>query len=294
MRHRAVLLLALVAAVWPAAGPRALDHECHLFGYVFAESAGSDNLLAALCDGLYEKTLPQARDGGGERESPSSDGWGFSFHATAPHPEAGAPVVLRAGPPACEDGQRWAAAQAEIAAFALPAASCVTGHVRKSSYGPDSGALPDPHPFVDSLGGRWWTFSHNGHMVPDTLLAWIPEAFLALHPLDYEPVRIDSEVLFRYCLHEIEAHGDTRSGLLAALHRVRGYYQDFVFNITLSDGDTLWTAHTHNLVPFYYGAAADSSAWWASTVRQGGSPASMSQHRLYWFTPGSMGSASYD
>lgn len=296
--------MALAAARVLAAAPRETsDHECQLFGYVFAGGAGDAGVLDALCDGLYNQTLPQ-RTGDAQprvpqwvaresRPSPSRDGWGFGYFLAPPHPGIARPLLLKGGPPACEDQARWDAASGEVALHGLSGAGAVLGHVRKSSYGPDSGALPNPHPFSDSLGGRWWLFAHNGHMIPDTLLGWIPGEFLARHPLDYDELPVDSEVLFRYYLLEIARRGSVRDALLYACHRIKEY-DDFVFNICLTDGDTLWTARSVSTTPFYYTAVADSAAWWASTVRGSGSPRAMSMHRLYWFFPGGMGSASYD
>lgn len=286
-----------------------LDHECHLFGYAFGEDGGSQTRLEGLCQELYEKTVESsdllppggatgpaaAADGCPRlRESPSRDGWGFAYFLAPPHPGLERPIFLKSGAAASDDDLRWNAAVSEIAAFGLGARSVVIGHVRKSSYGPDNGALVNPHPFADTLGGRWWTFAHNGHMVPDTLLAWIPPEFLTRHPLNYAPIEVDSEVLFRYCLYEIEQHGDVRNGLLAAFGRVREHYSAFVFNICMTDGDTLWTAHTHNVFPFYYGANEDSSAWWASTASTEPNPAEMQQHHLYWFCADGWGEASYE
>jgi predicted glutamine amidotransferase len=264
------------------------EHECHLFGFTFAAGAGDEELLATLCADLYGKTLP-----GGRRESPSRDGWGFGHFLAPPHPGIARPILLKAGPPACEDDARWNAAIDEIATFSLPGPAAVIGHVRKSSYGPDFGALPNPHPFADSLSSRWWLFAHNGHMRPDTLMPWIPQAFMERHPLDYDEVVVDSEVFFRYCLYEIGQHGSVRDGLLYAFHRIKEY-DDFVFNICFTAGDTLWAAHSVSYTPFYYAAVSDSAAWWASTVRGESSPDSMEMHHLYWFAPGGMGCASYE
>ncbi len=286
------------------------DHECHLFGYVFGDDGGSPAQLETLCQEIYDKTIESrdalpASDPPGDpdatrpdrtplRESPSRDGWGFTYFLAPPHPGLQRPVFVKSGAAASDDDLRWNAAVSEITDFGLGARSVVTGHVRKSSYGPDNGALVNPHPFADTLGGRWWTFAHNGHMVPDTLLAWIPEDFLARHPLNYAPIEVDSEVLFRYCLYQIEQHGNVRDGLLEAFGRVREHYSAFVFNICMTDGDTLWTAHTHNVFPFYYGANEDSSAWWASTASAEADPAEMEQHHLYWFSADGWGEASYD
>jgi predicted glutamine amidotransferase len=265
------------------------DHECHIFGLVCDDQAAYDGLFEALGQGLYEKTLPAPL----LRETPSRDGWGFGYFLAPPDPAIDEPMLIKGGPPACEDSARWGAAIREIESFALAARTCVLGHVRKSSYGPDNGALPDPHPFADSLMGRWWLFQHNGHMRPDSLRSWIPAAFLARHPVDYDEVYVDSEVFFRYCQYEIERLGSVEAGLRFALHRVK-IHDDFIFNICLTDGDTLWTAHTLSYTPFYYAANGDSSAWWASTVGLGPPQTQMAMDHLYWFTPGAWGEASYE
>lgn len=287
------LLLLLLAGgpflhVAAGQGDRPDEHECHLFGYHFSPEAASPELLEVLCQGLYDKTLPSIR------EVPSRDGWGFGYFLAPPHLGIERPILIKSGVAASDDDLRWASAIAEIEDFAFGGqnTNTVVGHVRLSSYGPDNGALPNPHPFADSLMGRWWFFAHNGHMRPDTLLPWIPEPFLARHPFDYDSVLVDSEVLFRYCQFEIEQLGSTRAGLLKALGRVKDY-NDFLFNVCLSDGDTLWAAHSHTRA-FYYDAEGDSSSWWVSTVKKGEAPPAMENHHLYWFAGDSMGVASYE
>jgi predicted glutamine amidotransferase len=287
-RHGKRLVLAL-AVLTAGAGADAPDHECHIFGLLRGESGSPAALLETLCQGLYQKTLPDPPP----RETPTRDGWGFAFFLAPPDPWVTEPILIKGGPPPCEDTARWNGAIREIEASAFGGPTCVLGHVRKSSYGPDDAALPNPHPFADLLLGRWWLFQHNGHMLPDTLRAWIPPAFLQQHPLDYDEVLVDSELLFRYCQYEIERLGSVRAGLLFALHRVK-LQHDFVFNLCLTDGDTLWTAHTLSYTPFYYGAEDDSTTWWASTVGPGTPQSSMTTDHLYWFTSGAMGEASYE
>jgi predicted glutamine amidotransferase len=280
--------LALAFAAMTA-GAETPDHECHIFGLVRGDGAASNALFETLCRGLYDKTLP-APPG---RETPTRDGWGFGYFFAPPDPAIAGPILVKGGPPPCGDTARWYGAIRQIEARALGGPGCVLAHVRKSSYGPDNAALPNPHPFADRLLGRWWLFQHNGHMRPDSLRAWIPDAFLRQHPLDYDEVFVDSELLFRYCQYEIERLGSVRAGLLFALHRVK-IHNDFIFNLCLTDGDTLWTAHTLSYTPFYYGATADSAAWWASTVGFDPPHHAMATDRLYWFTAGAMGEASYE
>ena len=284
----ATVLLAL--GLWAApGGAREGDHECHIFGLVCDDRAEYAALFDSLCQGLYQKTVPAPPP----RETPTRDGWGFGYFLAPRDPSLVEPMRIRGGPPACEDSLRWGAAIREIETFALGGATSVLGHVRKSSYGPDNGALPDPHPFADSLRGRWWLFQHNGHMRPDSVRSWIPSDFLARHPIDYDEVYVDSEVFFRYCQYEIERLGTVEAGLRFALHRVK-IHNDFIFNICLTDGDTLWTAHTLSYTPFYFAATEDSSAWWASTVAIGTPHTAMARDHLYWFTPGAWGEASYE
>lgn len=286
---RAALLAALLggAAVGQAAPGQTAPgeipaHECHLFGYAFAAGAGSEAWLGSLSADLYEQSQP---------ERSSRDGWGFGYFLTPPLPWIERPIVLRSGAPASDDDLRWDAAVAEAAAHGLGGASVVLGHVRNSSSGPDGGALPDPHPFADSLAGRWWLFAHNGATPVDTLVHWLDPEFLAGHPLDYAPVHVDSELLFRYCLQEISAAGSARAGLRAALGRVA--QEQYACNLCLTDGDTLWAAHSFEQVPFYYGAAGDAGAWWVALVPAGDPAIAMEEDRLYWFAGAGMGSVSY-
>ena len=286
----AILVVFLTAVSGQAGAELSADpsHECHIFGYIHDGDNAQPEVLEILCDGLLEET----RDG---RRAVCDDGWGFAYFMAPPLPSIERPILIKSGAAAADDSARWIDAQAEIAAFGFGDRSSVIGHVRASSYGPDNGALPNPHPFADSLDGRWWCFAHNGHMKPDTLLPWLPELFVVDHPFDYEPTYVDSEVLFRYCLYEIGQHeGNVKQALLKVFRRVKGY-DDFVFNICLSDGDTLWTAHTLSYTDFYYGpASADSTSWWASTIQQDPSSVRMETDHLYWFTTAGMGEASYE
>lgn len=268
------------AAATPDRAPVA--HECHLFGYTFAPGAGSEAWLLTLCADLREQSqLGRA----------SRDGWGFGYFLTPPAPWIERPLLLRSGAPACDDDARWEAAVAEISAHGLAGASTILGHVRNSSSGPDAGALPDPHPFADSLAGRWWLFAHNGATPVDTLIQWLEPSFLAGHPLDYAPVRVDSELFFRYCLQEIASAGSVRAGLMAALGRIAADH--YAFNLCLTDGDTLWAAHSFEQVPFHYGAAGHERAWWVALVPAVAGAAAMEEDYLYWFAAGGMGAASY-
>jgi predicted glutamine amidotransferase len=289
MDRRSSRAIPAAAALWAAvlgagAQPaRAPEHECHLFGYAFDSGGGSPAWLSTLCAGLYEQTLP---------DRSSRDGWGFGYFLAPPVSWIVRPILVRSGAPASEDLRRWCAAEEEIIGHGLAGSGVILGHVRNSSSGPDGGALPDPHPFADSLDGRWWIFAHNGAAPVDTLRSWLDAGFLARHPLDYAPLYIDSELFFRYCLQEIAAAAGVRAGLCAALHRMAA--KSYVFNLCLTDGDTLWAAHSFVQVPFYYGPAGGARSWWASLIPAEDPASAMEEDRLYWFASQGMGSVSYE
>jgi len=258
-------------------------HECDLFAYHFVN--GEAVFLATLAEGLLGQVSTR-----GDRRS-NDDGWAFGYFLAPPLENITRPIILRRGARGIFDLARWDAAVAEVQNHGLATAASVVGHVRNSSFGPDAGALPDPHPFADSLAGRWWLFAHNGTVAPDSLLQWIDRAFLDAHPLDYAPLYVDSELLFRFALDMISRYGNVQRGLLAAFDRVER--SGGLFNLCLTDGDTLWTAHSFHQVPFRYGARADSTAWWVATYAAAEPSAQMELNRLYWFAPGSVGSRGY-
>jgi Glutamine amidotransferases class-II len=283
-----VAVLMMISAAANAQIEPEPSHECHIFGYIHDGMSASSGILKTLCDGLQGESRPG-------RDAVCDDGWGFGYFLAPAIPGITRPMLIKSGAASVADTARWEAARLEVEAHGFGAPSSVLGHVRASSYGPDNGALPNPHPFADSLLGRWWCFSHNGHMKPDTLLPWLPAEFITAHPFDYVPTHVDSEVLFRYCLYEInQHHGNVGKALTKVFGRVKAY-DDFVFNICLTDGDTLWTAHTLSYTDFYYEPTGpDSSGWWASTVRQDTTSVPMKMDHLYWFTPGAMGEVSYE
>ena len=103
-------------------------------------------------------------------------------------------------------------------------------HVRFASTGsPD---VHNSHPFVidDRL------FAHNGMVRGlDVLRSWLTD-------VDRAQVRgdTDSELVFAYVSAEIRRHGDTTSGLVAAVRRIAAELPIFALNVLLAESGRIW------------------------------------------------------
>ncbi|MFB4312373.1 class II glutamine amidotransferase [Actinomadura sp. GTD37] len=113
-------------------------------------------------------------------------------------------------------------------------------HVRYASTGaPD---VHNSHPFVmdDRL------FAHNGVVRGlDVLDSWLTDVDRALMQ-----GQTDSELVFAYITAEIRRHGDTASGLIAAVRRIAAELPVFALNVVLAEPRRLWALRypdTHEL-----------------------------------------------
>ncbi|MFI0483645.1 class II glutamine amidotransferase [Actinomadura sp. 9N215] len=113
-------------------------------------------------------------------------------------------------------------------------------HVRYASTGaPD---VHNSHPFVmdDRL------FAHNGVVRGlDVLDSWLTD-------VDRAQIRgqTDSELVFAYITAEIRRHGDTTSGLVAAVRRIAAELPVFALNVLLAESRRMWALRypgTHEL-----------------------------------------------
>ena len=113
-------------------------------------------------------------------------------------------------------------------------------HVRYASTGPPD--VHNSHPFVmdDRL------FAHNGVVRGlDVLGSWLTD-------VDRAPMQgqTDSELVFAYVTAEIRRHGDTTSGLIAAVRRIAAELPVFALNIVLAESRRMWALRypdTHEL-----------------------------------------------
>ncbi|WP_067796708.1 class II glutamine amidotransferase [Actinomadura formosensis] len=113
-------------------------------------------------------------------------------------------------------------------------------HVRYASTGAPE--VHNSHPFVmdDRL------FAHNGVVRGlDMLGSWLTDVDRAL-----TQGRTDSELVFAYITAEIRRHGDTASGLIAAVRRIAAELPVFALNVLLAESKRLWALRypdTHEL-----------------------------------------------
>ena len=138
-----------------------------------------------------------------------------------------------------------------------PIKSChVIAHIRKATVG--AVALPNCHPFVRELWGRYWVFAHNGD-----LKGFDPPLHGAFRPVG----DTDSELAFCWLMQELaKAHAgvpsiDELSCTLRELLPAPAAHGSF--NMLLSNGQALWahaSTHLHWLVrqhPFGAATLAD-------------------------------------
>ncbi|MCA0177074.1 MAG: class II glutamine amidotransferase [Proteobacteria bacterium] len=132
----------------------------------------------------------------------------------------------------------------------------VIAHIRKATQGEVT--LPNTHPFVRELWGRYWLFAHNGD-----LKGFEPRLHGAFRPVG----GTDSEKAFCWLMQELaKSHASvpdvaemtrTLAELMPVLH-AHG-----TFNMLLSNGQALWahaSTHLHWLVrrhPFSHAALRD-------------------------------------
>ncbi|MEJ2045226.1 MAG: class II glutamine amidotransferase [Reinekea sp.] len=111
--------------------------------------------------------------------------------------------------------------------------TAVIAHIRQANVGRIS--LENTHPFQRELGGRVWTFAHNGQMDINVIPA----------PDYYTPVgETDSEKVFCWLLGELRKHyqsGDRMNNHSPLLEEMCNHLNQFgVSNILMSDGHSLF------------------------------------------------------
>lgn len=163
----------------------------------------------------------------GGRTGPHRDGWGIAFYEGEGLREFREPV---------------ASSESAIAQFlqAHPIKSrAVIAHVRQANVGAVN--LANTHPFTREVGGRYFSFAHNGQL-----------AGLAPEPGVYRPVgTTDSETAFCALLNRVRGAFPERPAfpdILPQLVSAAGAFARLgVFNCLLSDGEYLFAFCTSKL-----------------------------------------------
>jgi len=163
--------------------------------------------------------------GGGT--GPHRDGWGIAFYE-------GRGVRLFQDPSASIDSE-----VARLVQRYPIKSETVIGHIRQANVG--KVCLSNTHPFVREMGGRYWTFAHNGQLAD-----FHPEPGL------YRPVGdTDSEAAFCDLLNRVRRAFPepvpVEVLLPTLVHACATYREQGVFNCLLSDGDWLFTFCTSKL-----------------------------------------------
>lgn len=157
--------------------------------------------------------------GGGT--GPHRDGWGIAFYE-------GRGVRLFQDPLASVDSEVARLVQR----FPIKSET-VIGHIRQANVG--KVGLSNTHPFIRELGGRYWTFAHNGQL-----------ADFQPKPGFYRPVgETDSEAAFCDLLNRVRRAFPepvpVEVLLPVLISACDEYRKKGVFNALISDGDWLFT-----------------------------------------------------
>lgn len=157
--------------------------------------------------------------GGGT--GPHRDGWGIAFYE-------GRGVRLFQDPLASVDSEVARLVQC----FPIKSET-VIGHIRQANVG--KVGLSNTHPFIRELGGRYWTFAHNGQL-----------ADFQPKPGFYRPVgETDSEAAFCDLLNRVRRAFPepvpVEVLLPVLISACDEYRKKGVFNALISDGDWLFT-----------------------------------------------------
>lgn len=165
------------------------------------------------------------RRGGGT--GPHKDGWGVVFYEGA-------------GIRAFHDPNPSVSSEVADLLERHPIRSTVAiCHIRQANVGGVS--LANTHPFIRELGGRYWSFAHNGQLHD---YCWEQEA--NEYPVRHRPVGdTDSEGVFCALLNRLSTRieaGMQREALLQTLASLCAERaQRGVFNVILSNGDWLFS-----------------------------------------------------
>ncbi|CAH0534190.1 Putative glutamine amidotransferase YafJ [Vibrio stylophorae] len=165
----------------------------------------------------------------GGNTGPHRDGWGITFY------EGKGFRTFKDPNPSC---------QSKIAELVqqYPIKSCaVVSHIRQANRGEVK--LENTHPFTRELWGRYWTFAHNGQL----------SHYENLPTGRYIPVgETDSELAFCWLLNQLEQQFIALPADLTALYQFIAQCCDKlrslgVFNMLLSDGESVFTYCSNNL-----------------------------------------------
>lgn len=177
---------------------------CELFGFSCESAGRAEALLRSFAEHAIR----------------NPDGWGIAYYDKHKLTLKKKPEVARSSPAYFEAA---AAAEGQVIISHIRHASCGEVHERNC------------HPFARELGGRQWTFAHNGHIDG-----------ICLHPRCGGET--DSEAVFHMLLDSIAAHGDAYAGIVRC---VDGLFNEYEFgrqvrlNFLLSDGETMYAFNHH-------------------------------------------------
>jgi predicted glutamine amidotransferase len=185
---------------------------CELFGFSGENAGRADALLCSFAGHAVR----------------NPHGWGIAYYDKGELTLKKKPETALASP-----DYRRAAGEAE--------GNIIISHIRHASCGEVHER--NCHPFVGELGGRQWTFAHNGHIDG-----------ICLHP--HCGGETDSEAVFHMLLDSIAASGDPYTGIVKCVDTLFHEYEfgrEVRLNFLLSDGETLYAFNHHPEKTMYRG-----------------------------------------
>lgn len=206
---------------------------CRLFGAVSQGPVYYD-LFEEFSDLAVGGNTPH----GGPDERGHRDGWGLAFYRN------GTLVDHVRGVGSAQSDSRFLQAAWKVAKTNIDRKAgqrlIVLAHIRRAS--PNTPIGPEwSHPFVDSKGGRTWSFAHNGGLNDC--------------PFREEDGRLDSQVAFRLLLSNLDGHEpeDVAAATKATVETVRRDYGGYSsLNFLLSDGERLHAFRDYEKDSDYY------------------------------------------
>ena len=174
------------------------------------------------------------------------DGWGIGYYTE--HSDS---VIVRRGALRAHQDPQYDSAVVNLEAVA-PKISLA--HIRRCSSGccaHNLDSIPDPHPYLRTMNGRYWSFIHNGSIDKDLLYELIGGEYLEANPPngsfipecdpDDTSQVTDSELFFLFLLKSIEEQNwNVSEGLIQGLVTILTINYNEALNFVLTDGHTLW------------------------------------------------------
>lgn len=213
------------------------DHNCRLLASM------SDNFPANLINSQLLNDSASMKALGAS----NPDGWGIVYYNTI----GSNATITRGKLPASTDTSfinlSYNLSSSEPKIILTHVRICTSGCCTHDS------TIPDPHPFTMYKNGKSYSFIHNGAVSISNVQTLINSTYIYNNPYtgsnlaecnycDNSSLLVDSEVLFRYIMQQIELYDwNVTKGISDATNTlINSGYANSGINFILSDGEKLW------------------------------------------------------